>query len=392
MQVELNKTYFYKENGNSVTTIGYLNDNKVQLSDGSIIKADRFFNYFTDRITEQAVNSYNNTFQTNMNTPQYTHVEQTPSYLVHNPTNTPIHTPIHNPTNTPIHNPIQSPQNYPNNYGNNYPQEMGNNNIRNNKNYNPDYGGVIMEQRINNGQQITLVELEPTIESEVRDANGNIVRPPKKSMPPINNIQSNSNIPNVNNNGVDGYDFSYMDEEEKASMLEYYNRNNKPVNNPIQTQPIQTQPINTPTNNMNNVFNTNTKTNYSANITTQAKELLGKMKKSHEANFSFNIKAKVPDLDYLKKSEEMLNIDLFDALSEELVEHYINNPQLLKRTIINELKNLNNENLVKVKETIKKTNKKKEKIDIAVLAPDLDEVINAEDVEAVAVNSITITE
>jgi hypothetical protein len=380
MQVELNKTYFYKENGNSVTTIGYLNDNKIQLSDGSIIKSDRFFNYFTDRVSEQSVNSYNNTFQTNV-TPQYTQTEQVPSYIV----NPPQHTPIHNPT--PIHTPIHNPQqnSYPqNNYPIHNPQQ-GIINIKNDRNYNPDYGGVIKEQRIsNNGQQITFVELEPTIEFEVRDNNGNIVMAPKKSMPPVNNVVNT--ISNINNfNSIDGYDFSVMDEEEKASLQEYYNRNNKPVNNPT-PNPIQTQPINTPTN-MNTTFN---KPNYVPNITSQAKDLLSKMKKSHEANFSFVIKTKVPDLEYLKKSEEMLNIDLFDALSEELVEYYINNPQTLKRTIANELKNLNTKNLVKVKDTPKKTNKKKEKLDI--IAPDLDEYINAEEVDAIAVNSITITE
>lgn len=126
-----------------------------------------------------------------------------------------------------------------------------------------------------------------------------------------------------------------------------------------------------------------------------AKEVLSKIKKNYEIDFVFKLKTLIPNLEYLKMSQENLDCDLFEALAEELTNNFMNNPSLLYGAILAQLKGDDMveifKNAVKVEpkpiETPKKAKVKKAKKEVKAVK----EVVKVIEETKAEIKSETIT-
>lgn len=272
---------------------------------------------------------------------------------------------------TPINNNV--------NYGNNlYNDYINESNIYNNinathnaqSNRYPTSAPVsnLMNENYLNNIASQLMNLDSNSYNDDHDMGGVYAKdivPVKETEPFADNVQfvpelkTKKNTYGYTPNGTpivaDFADYEGMSPEEIAIMQKSSSNYTNPG--------VNKKPLYSPNgeliNNMHNNahHNTHTPTMYN-NFMSPAKEVLNKIKRNYEIDFKFSIKTNIPNLEFLKLTQENLDCDIFEALADEITEYLLQNPKVLQKAILGQLKG--NE-MIEMFKTAKKIEPKIEK-------------------------------
>ncbi len=300
--IQEGKRYQYK-NG-QVATVIEVSNNTVFMSNGDTINIDKFNQYCNPAVVSSASTNIYDSYQDNQLLNEA--YNNTTNYNIVNSTN----------TNTATLNASAAILGVLSDFNN---------------------GNYVTNYRPSGGDYVVLPQESAPM---LTDETGVVLQPSHQ----MYNIKppTFSPLPGLATDNYDIDEFMTLDEIEAVNKLR---ENAYPIANPnlaFQQNPyangMPVQQNNQHNQQQNNQHNQQHNQQRAQAPISPAKDVLSKIKKNYEIDFVFKLKTLIPNLEYLKMSQENLDCDLFDALAEDLTNNFMNNPSLLYSAILSQLK------------------------------------------------------